>query len=225
MDGDVPPHADARARPPPRRGHAAADHHEAGRPGLAGRSGLQPRLLGRRRRARAPLRRAVALQRRERPQRPGLPEHRRHAARHRLQHRLAARRRRPGRRWRRRGLPDLGRHREPAAGREDGPRRRPRPRHRAAAGGGGRERARRLHQGGRLLRRRAGPGAGGRGLPGQRGGAGRGLHRRHHHGGRVGPDLPPGGDRPHRRHRRAGAASAASCATSTPAWAASSCPS
>ena len=44
------------------------------------------------------------------------------------QHRLAARRRRPGRRRRRRGLPDLGRHREPAAGGEDGPRRGPRPR-------------------------------------------------------------------------------------------------
>ena len=101
----------------------------------------------------------------------------------------------------------------------------PRPRHRAAARGGGRERARRLHQGGRLLRRRAGPGAGGRGLPGQRSGAGRGLQRRHHHGGRVGPDLSPGGDRPHCRHRRAGVASAASCATSTPAWVASSCPS
>ena len=62
-----------------------------------------------------------------------VPEHRRHAARHRLQHRHTARRRRPGVRWRRRGLPDLGRHREPAAGREDGARRRARPRHGMAA--------------------------------------------------------------------------------------------
>ena len=73
VDGDIPPHTDAGAGSSPRRGHAAADHHEAGRPGLAGRSGLQPRLLGWGRRARAPLRHAIPLQRRERPQRPGLP--------------------------------------------------------------------------------------------------------------------------------------------------------
>ena len=181
-------------------------HHEAGRPGLAGWSRVQPRLLGRRRRARAALRRAGALQRRERPQRPGLPEHRRHAARHRLQHRLAARRGRPGRRRRRRGVPHLGRHREPAAGRQDGPRRR------AASAASPdpaswRPRARtprsprrpttstsiwcacRSDADFRVRRRRAG----------------RGLHRRHHHGRRIGADLSPGRDRPHRRHRRAGA--------------------
>ena len=73
------------------------------------------------------------------------------------QHRHAARRGRPGRGWRRRGLPDLGRHREPAPGGQDGPRRRPRARHRPAERRGRRECARRLHQGRRLLRRGPGP--------------------------------------------------------------------
>ena len=225
MDGDVPPYADAGARPSPRRGHAAADHHEAGRPGLAGRSGLQPRLLGRGRRARAPLRRAVLYSAENGLNVLAFPSIGV------MQHDIVS------------NTASLLGADDPAAGgavegyltsggtesllqavktaRDVG-------RDRgigAAAGGGGRERARRLHQGGRLLRRRAGPGAGGRGLPGQCSGAGRGLQRRHHHGGRVRPDVSPGGDRPHCRHRRAGVASAASCATSTPAWAASSCPS
>ena len=104
----------------------------------------------------------------------------------------------------RRGLPDLGWHREPAAGGEDGPRRRTRPGDRPAGRGGGGERARGLHQGGRLLRRRPGARAGGRGLPRPGRRAGRRLHRRHHHGGGLGPDLPPGGDRPDSRHCRAG---------------------
>ena len=57
--------------------------------------------------------------------------------------------------------------------------------------GGGRERARRLHQGGRLLRRRPGAGAGGRRLPGPGRRPGRGLHRRHHHGGGLGARRIP----------------------------------
>jgi len=61
------------------------------------------------------------------------------------------------RRWRLRGgVPDLGRHREPAASCEDGPRRGPGARHRTALSGGGRERARRVHEGSRLLRRGVG---------------------------------------------------------------------
>ncbi len=128
--GRVPAHADARAGTAPRRGDATADRHEAGRPGLAGRSCLQPGLLGRGRRARAVVRRARALQRRERPERPGLPEHRHHAARHRVQHRNAARRRRPRLGRGGGGLPHLGRHREPPAGGQDGTRRRTRARDR-----------------------------------------------------------------------------------------------
>ena len=44
----------------------------------------------------------------------------------------------------------------------------------------------------------------------------------HDHGGGVRADLPPRGDRPHRRHRRRWPGTGASCATSTPAWAGSS---
>ena len=70
--------------------------------------------------------------------------------------------------------------------------------------GGRRERPRRLHQGGRLLRRRPGPGAGGADFRVAADDARGGLHRRHDHGGGLGADLPAGGDRPDRRHRCAG---------------------
>ena len=66
----------------------------------------------------------------------------------------------------------------------------PRPRGRAATGGGRRERARRLHQGSRLLRRRAGTRAGGRRFPGPGRCTGRCLHRRDDHGGGIRSDLP-----------------------------------
>ena len=199
--GHLPAHADARAGPAPQRGHATADRHEAGRPGLAGRSCLQPGLFGRGRRARAVVRRARALQRRERPERPGLPEHRHHAARHRVQHRHAARRRRPRLGRGGGGLPHLRRHREPPAGGEDGARRRTRAWDRPTRRRRRRVRARRLHQGGGLLRRRPGPRTGRSRLPGQRRRSGGRLFGRHDHGGGLGADLPARGDRPHHRPR------------------------
>ena len=99
------------------------------------------------------------------------------------------------------GLSHLRWHREPAAGREDRTRRRARAGHRPTRRRGGRERTCRLHQSGRLLRRRSGPRAGRERLPRQRRRAGGRVLREHDHGGGVCADLSPRGDRPHRRHR------------------------
>ena len=194
---ETPPGHRARTRCRPGAGPHGGT--AGGRPRLAGRTGVQPGVLGRRRGPPSAREGGRPLLGRERPQYGCLPQPRADAAGHRGDHRGTPRSGPPARRPGPGGprLPDLRRHRVAAAGDQDGAGLGScRTGHRAPQPGAGHQRPRSLREGGPLPRRRVPPDTGAGRLHRRRGRHGRRRRRPHGDGGGIGAELPPGGHRP-----------------------------